>query len=120
MQICNAPRRFVMPVAVAKPIRSSSPSHGTLDMSVRCPNCKSQGMEIVYGIDNIPVHSTIQLADRAKALAFPTGNLKLGYCPACAFLGNTLYDPHVQAYSTQCEESQHVSATFNKFAHTLA
>jgi SAM-dependent methyltransferase len=106
--------------AAAVPRRSSAPSHGALDMSVTCPNCKSTGMEIVYGIDNIPVHSTIQLADREKALAFPTGNLKLGYCPACAFLGNTLYDPHVQAYSTQCEESQHVSATFNKFAHTLA
>ena len=77
-------------------------------------------MEIVYGIDHIPVHSTIQLSDRNAALNFPTGNLKLGYCSQCAFLGNTVYDPHVQAYSTQCEESQHVSATFNKFAHTLA
>jgi SAM-dependent methyltransferase len=109
-----------MPVATMKPHRSAVPAPTALNMSVRCPNCGSLGMEIVYGIDNIPVHSTIQLADRAKALAFPTGNLALGYCPACAFLGNTLYDPHVQAYSTQCEESQHVSATFNKFAHTLA
>jgi SAM-dependent methyltransferase len=100
--------------------RSPAPVSGALDMSMHCPNCKSQGMEIVYGIDNIPVHSTIQLAGHAQALAFPTGNLKLGYCPACAFLGNTLYDPHVQAYSTQCEESQHVSPTFNKFARILA
>jgi len=109
-----------MPVAALKPKRPPALAPGALDLGVRCPNCNSQGMEIVYAIENIPVHSTIQLADRAKALAFPTGNLKLGYCPACAFLGNTLYDPHVQAYSTQCEESQHVSATFNKFAHTLA
>jgi SAM-dependent methyltransferase len=109
-----------MSVAAPQKKHAQQPAHAALDMRIQCPNCRSQGMEIVYGIDKIPVHSTIQLEDRAKALAFPTGNLKLGYCPACAFLGNTLYDPLVQAYSTQCEESQHVSATFNKFAHTLA
>ena len=85
-----------------------------------CPNCGRDGMEIVYAIDDIPVHSTINLPTRDEALRFPTGDLRLGYCRACAFLGNTVYDASVQAYSTNCEESQHVSPTFNKFAHALA
>lgn len=74
----------------------------------------------LYSIDDIPVHSTIQLAKRDEAMKFPKGHLTLSYCPACAFLANTRYDEKVQHYSTQCEESQHVSPTFNKFAHGLA
>jgi len=85
-----------------------------------CPNCGRDGMEVVYAISGIPVHSTINLASREEALRFPTGDLRLGYCRACAFLGNAAYDPALQAYSTNCEESQHVSPTFNQFARSLA
>jgi SAM-dependent methyltransferase len=85
-----------------------------------CPNCGRDGMEIVYAIDGIPVHSTINLASRDEALSFPTGDLRLGYCRACGFLSNTVYDLSVQDYSSNCEESQHVSPTFNKFAGALA
>lgn len=77
-------------------------------------------MEPLYSIDNVPVHSTIQLRDRNKALNFPKGNLTLSYCAACGFLANTRYDQSLQAYSTDCEESQHVSPTFNRFATQLA
>lgn len=77
-------------------------------------------MQPVYAMDDIPVHSTINLGSREEALRFPTGNLRQAYCPACAFLGNTAYDESLQAYSAQCEESQHVSPTFNKFAQELA
>jgi SAM-dependent methyltransferase len=77
-------------------------------------------MEPLYSIDGIPVHSTIQLANRQAALEFPKGNLTLSYCRACGFLANTRYDPSVQEYCTNCEESQHFSPTFNKFAHELA
>jgi SAM-dependent methyltransferase len=77
-------------------------------------------MEIVYAIQDIPVHSTINLSSREKARSFPTGNLQLGFCHACGFLSNTAYDESVQKYSSECEESQHVSPTFNAFAHQLA
>src|SRR5262249_43890767 len=86
----------------------------------QCPNCGGEGMEILYSIDGIPVHSTINLPTRDKALKFPTGNLRLGFCPRCGFLNNTVYDSSLQAYGQDCEESQHVSPTFNKFAHDLA
>jgi SAM-dependent methyltransferase len=77
-------------------------------------------MEVLYGIDGIPVHSTINQATREEALKFPTGNLKLGFCDKCGFLSNTVYDSTLQEYCQSCEESQHVSPTFNKFAHELA
>jgi hypothetical protein len=77
-------------------------------------------MEPLYSVNNIPVHSTIQLADRAKALRYPTGHLTLSYCPTCAFLANTRYDASLLKYSTDCEESQHASPTFTNFATQLA
>jgi SAM-dependent methyltransferase len=77
-------------------------------------------MEVLYAIDQIPVHSTINLASRAEAMTFPTGNLNLGFCDKCGFLSNTAYDSSLQEYCQSCEESQHVSPTFNKFAHELA
>lgn len=89
-------------------------------MTLRCPNCRGEKLQPVYSLDNIPVHSTINLSSRAKAIAFPTGNLRLAYCAACAFLCNTQYDASVQDYSAECEESQHVSPTFNAFAQRLA
>ena len=85
-----------------------------------CPNCGREGMEVVYSISGIPVHSTINLGSREEALRFPTGDLRLGYCRACGFLGNTAFDAALQEYSTNCEESQHVSPTFNQFARSLA
>lgn len=77
-------------------------------------------MEILYSISDIPVHSTINLGSRAEALSFPTGDLRLGFCPACGFLSNTAFNPTLQAYGQNCEESQHYSATFNRFARELA
>lgn len=91
-----------------------------LDKKCICPSCGGRGMVPLYSLDDIPVHSTIQLTDRDKALDFPKGDLTLSYCPKCAFLCNSRYDASVQEYSMQCEESQHVSPTFTKFANELA
>src|SRR4051794_32442825 len=85
-----------------------------------CPNCDARGMEVLYSIAEIPVHSTINLSSRDEAMKFPTGNLRLGFCDKCGFLSNTAYDASLQEYGQSCEESQHVSPTFNKFAHELA
>ena len=92
----------------------------SVDESIICPNCSAGGMEILYSIEKIPVHSTINLASKEEAIKFPTGNLRLGFCGKCGFLSNTAYDSSLQEYSQSCEESQHVSPTFNKFAHDLA
>lgn len=100
--------------------KPSSSLIGDLDTKCTCPSCGGLGLVPLYSIDDIPVHSTIQLTDRVKAMNFPKGNLTLSYCPKCAFLCNSRYDATVQEYSMQCEESQHVSATFMKFATELA
>ena len=55
-----------------------------------------------------------------EALAFPRRDLELAYCGSCGFIFNHIFDQAVMAYSTNFEESQHFSGTFNAFARALA
>jgi SAM-dependent methyltransferase len=59
--------------------------------------------------------------DTAKeGRAFPRRELELAYCESCGFIFNHLFDEAVMGYSTNFEESQHFSSTFNAFAKRLA
>lgn len=85
-----------------------------------CPSCFSRGVRTFFHVDDIPVHSTLRMQTRAEAIDSPRGNLTLAFCPACGFVFNTRFDPHAQAYSERCEESQGFSPTFNTFARSVA
>lgn len=91
-----------------------------IDPAARCPNCGARGRSAFYRVDGIPVHSCLLVPSREQATGFPTGGLQLGLCPACGFICNTLFDPSVHDYSADYEETQGFSATFNKFAESLA
>ncbi len=73
-----------------------------------------------YRANQIPVHSTIQMKSAAEARAYPRGHLQLAHCPACGFVFNAVFDSSVHEYSSNCEESQAFSPTFNTFAQSLA
>lgn len=88
--------------------------------NLSCPNCNSSGLSIFYAVDDVPVHSCLLVSSKEEALQYPTGNLRLGFCPDCGFITNTLFDPGVHKYSTQYEETQGFSACFNAFAKSLA
>ncbi len=85
-----------------------------------CPNCETGSMEAFYEVKGIPVHSVLLMPSRDHAVDYPKRDLKLGFCPSCGFISNTVFDPTVHEYSTSCEESQGFSPTFNAFAKSLA
>lgn len=85
-----------------------------------CPNCNQGRMQEFYEVRNIPVHSVLLMPTREQALNYPRRDLKLGFCPRCGFVSNTIFDPSVHEYSTSCEETQGFSPTFNAFARSLA
>jgi SAM-dependent methyltransferase len=85
-----------------------------------CPSCGQGDMESLYTLRGIPVQSTLLVETSAQALAFPTGDLELAWCPACGFAANRLFDPASVDYSTGYEESQAHSPTFMRFARELA
>jgi SAM-dependent methyltransferase len=59
------------------------------------------------------------MESRQQALDYPTGDLALGWCPNCCFASNMLFDVARNEYSTQYEEVQTFSPTFNAFQADL-
>ena len=77
-----------------------------------CHACGSLDRETFYEIGGIPVHSCLMVDSREKALAFPKGDLRLGFCRSCGFIQNDLYDANLQNYSPDYEETQAFSPRF--------
>lgn len=88
--------------------------------SYLCPNCGDGGMRVFYAKEQVPVHSVLLLPTRQMAIDYPKGDIRLGFCPACAFISNTAFDPRLHEYSARYEETQGYSETFNAFSRSLA
>jgi len=86
----------------------------------RCPNCGASSLELFFEIVNIPVHSVILHHSQAEAVAYPRGDVVLGFCKTCGFITNTAFDPGVHEYASEYESTQAYSPTFNTFHQTLA
>jgi SAM-dependent methyltransferase len=84
-----------------------------------CQACGSSNLRVFFEVKDIPVHSTLLFDTPAAAKNYPRGNLKLGFCRACGFIQNVVFDPGVHEYSPRCEESQGFSPRFNDFLRGL-
>ena len=85
-----------------------------------CPACGAEGLEPFYEVERVPVHSCRLVATEDEALSFPTGRLRLAFCPACGFVTNSAFDPALQDYSLDYEETQAFSPHFVEFLEGLA
>lgn len=84
-----------------------------------CPNCPNGVLEPFYEVRGVPAHSVLLMKTREEARGYPTGDVVLGWCPACAFVSNLAFDVALNEYSTSYEEVQTFSPTFNAFASKL-
>lgn len=73
-----------------------------------------------YQAKNVPVHSVLLMRTRDEALAYPKGNIELGFCNACGFISNVAFDATLHEYSSRYEATQGYSETFNAFHRRLA
>ncbi|HVS78331.1 MAG TPA: class I SAM-dependent methyltransferase [Steroidobacteraceae bacterium] len=87
------------------------PSEGRLS----CKACGSGDIQIFYRVRDVPAHSCLMLSSRDEALAFPRGEIELGFCRGCGFIGNTKFDPGLNRYSAAYEETQAYSPRFLRF-----
>jgi hypothetical protein len=86
-----------------------------------CPNCRSVGRSHpFYEVAGVPTNSCLLVEDRARALAFPTGDIVLTICNECGFIFNAAWDSERTVYSDQYEETQGFSPTFNAFNRAIA
>ena len=88
--------------------------------SYACPACAAQGMEVFFELRGVPANSCILLGTRDEALAYPRGDVELGFCAACGFISNMAFDEKLTEYSGRYEETQSFSETFNTFHRRLA
>ncbi len=77
-------------------------------------------MEVFYEVESVPVHSVLLFPTREKAMAYPKRDIQLGFCAECGFMANVVFDPGVHEYSSQYEETQGFSTTFQEFHRALA
>ena len=88
--------------------------------TLACPSCGANAISLFYETKQVPVHSVILHHTRGEALAYPKGNIHLGFCSSCGFISNTVFDPSVHEYESEYESTQAFSPTFNTFHRTLA
>ena len=88
-------------------------------VDTRCPNCDASGMDVFYEVKDIPAHSCLMLDNQQAALQYPKRDLSLGFCRACGFISNVIFDAQVLEYSGGYEEQQSFSARFRAFQTDL-
>ncbi|MBN1964164.1 MAG: methyltransferase domain-containing protein [Anaerolineae bacterium] len=86
----------------------------------RCPSCGAADLVVFYEVEQVPAHSVLLLEERAAALNYPTGDIRLAFCADCGFITNVAFDAALHEYSTRYEGTQSCSPTFNAFARRLA
>jgi SAM-dependent methyltransferase len=86
----------------------------------KCPNCGAGELRIFHETRSVPSNSCILLETRADAVAYPRGDIALGFCRTCGFITNTAFDAKLTEYSGRYEETQGFSPTFNEFHKRLA
>ena len=77
-------------------------------------------MQPFFELSGLAGGSSIVLEDRASALAFPRGDLVLGFCPGCGFVCNLAFSPVLASDAARWEDTQGYSNTFNQFQRQLA
>lgn len=83
-----------------------------------CPACGSPELDVFFAQNQIPTNSCLLLDSQAEALAFPRGDMELGFCARCGFLANTVFEE--AEYSQRYEETQGFSRLFVEWAKGLA
>jgi len=57
-----------------------------------CPNCLVGSMDVFHRVERVPVHSVLLMPSRQMAVNYPRADIALGFCNACGFISNTVFD----------------------------
>ena len=85
-----------------------------------CKSCSSTDLTVFYRLSDIPVNSCLLFTNARDAQSYPRGELALGFCGQCGFIGNLRFSSTLARYTEGYEEQQSFSPRFNQFARELA
>lgn len=81
----------------------------------QCPSCSGNGLEVFYEARRIPVQVCVTMGSRQEALDHPCRDLALGYCRACGFITNVLFEEGIVCKGGLYEDQQTYSPVFRAF-----
>jgi SAM-dependent methyltransferase len=85
-----------------------------------CKSCFSNNITIFHRLENLPVNSCLLFDNQDEAKKYPRGELVLGFCRDCGFIGNLRFSSQLARYTEGYEEQQSFYPRFNAFATALA
>jgi hypothetical protein len=85
----------------------------------RCDACGEGVLHTFADLGEIPVLCGVHWADRAEALASPTGRMVLAYCGHCAYVRNAAFEPELMVYDQAMDTNLHHSPAFQQFSAGL-
>ncbi|MCU7726400.1 class I SAM-dependent methyltransferase [Actinoplanes sp. KI2] len=88
-------------------------------MSHSCDACAEATLIPFADLGDIPVLCGVHWADAGAAAASPVGRMTLAYCPNCAYVRNTAFDPALMVYDTTMDTNLHHSPAFQAFSAEL-
>lgn len=104
--------------------RTPSGLHAKTNMNMEekaiCKSCYSSKVTIFHRLKNLPVNSCLLFDNQNDAKNYPRGELVLGFCNDCGFIGNLRFSSQLARYTEGYEEQQSFSPRFNAFAKSLA
>jgi len=92
----------------------------THEEKATCKSCASTNLAVFYRLNNVPVNSCLLFDNRQDAQNYPRGEIALGFCGQCGFIGNLRFNSQLARYTEGYEEQQSFSPRFNAFARDLA
>jgi SAM-dependent methyltransferase len=85
-----------------------------------CKSCFSTNVTVFHRLQDLPVNSCLLFDRQDEAKSYPRGDLELGFCRDCGFIGNLRFSSQLARYTEGYEEQQSFSPRFNAFAKALA
>jgi SAM-dependent methyltransferase len=85
-----------------------------------CKSCFSTNVTVFHRLEDLPVNSCLLFDNQNEAKSYPRGELVLGFCRDCGFIGNLRFNSQLARYTEGYEEQQSFSPRFNAFAKGLA
>lgn len=90
------------------------------DRTTACPACTSIGLASFVSLHSLPVLCNSLWPEIEQAMAAPTGDIELAFCPSCGLITNLAFDAGLVGYNPSYENSLHFSSVFQDFARGLA
>ncbi|MBW3578477.1 MAG: class I SAM-dependent methyltransferase [Actinobacteria bacterium] len=87
--------------------------------SETCVACGGAQLEPFLDLGHVPIETTCLYHTRTEAVDAPMGRMVLQACPRCGLVRNVAFEPEAVAYTTEYENSQHFSPTFQRYAEQL-